>query len=337
MAKNLSRRKADCPVAEGPRPRERGTSEGHSDHSMDSENRFAVRIKWALALTGGFMLVETAGGLISGSLALLADAGHMLTDTASLGIALAAYRLSRRRPDESRSYGYHRAQVLAAFVNGLVLFAVSGWIFIEAVQRIMKPIEVLGGLMMGTAFAGLAVNLIVFAVLRRGSRENLNLQGALLHVLADLMGSIAAIAASSIILATGWYPADPLLSVFVGLLIARSAWKIVGKSAHVLMEGTPETFETRAIRDSLVDAVEDVTDVHHIHAWVLTPEQPPLLTLHVDVSEGSDPRRLLPLIKHHLKERFGIEHATVQLEWPAGGTETVSGGRAGESIARDKR
>jgi cobalt-zinc-cadmium efflux system protein len=273
------------------------------------------RVLLAMLLTGGFMVAEAIGGIVSGSLALLADAGHMLTDAASLALAWAAFRIARRPHDAHRTYGYHRFQVLAAFVNGVALIAIVGWIAIEAVRRFLDPIEVLGGLMLTIAVLGLLVNIAAFIILHGADRENLNIRGAALHVLGDLLGSIAAIVAALVILGTGWTPIDPLLSILVALLILRSAWFVVRRSAHILLEGTPDWLDIEELRAELIAAVPEVEDVHHVHAWLLTSEQP-LMTLHAGVCEGADHHAVLLAIGRFLEDRFGIGHATVQIEAP---------------------
>jgi len=210
-------------------------------------------VLWAFVLTAGFMGAEVAGGLLSGSLALLADAAHMLTDAASLALAWCAFRIARRPADPRRSYGYHRGQVLAAFVNGAVLVAIVAWIFIEAVQRLMNPVPVEGGLMLGVAALGLAVNVIAFLVLHGGDRENLNMRGAAAHVLGDLLGSAAAIAGALVILWTGWTPIDPILSMLVGLLVLRSAWMVVRESFAKGAEACRPFVARRGLSDVFVD------------------------------------------------------------------------------------
>jgi cobalt-zinc-cadmium efflux system protein len=267
-----------------------------------------------MLLTGGFMVVEVAGGLIAGSLALLADAGHMLTDTAALGFAWIAFRLARRPPDSQRSYGYHRFQILAAFVNGVVLIVIVAWIAFEAVQRLNQPVEVLGGLMLAVACVGLAVNLIAFAILHAGNRDNLNVRGALLHVLGDLLGSLAAIVAAIVIIVTGWTPIDPLLSVLVALLILRSAWMLVRQSTHVLLEGTPAEVDVSQLKSELVEAVAEVDDVHHVHVWTLASGKL-VMTLHAHVREGADGQQALRAIHSVCLERYGVSHVTVQIEF----------------------
>ena len=271
------------------------------------------RVFWVLLLTAGFMAVEAVGGWLAGSLALLADAGHMLSDTAALALAWVAFRVARRPHDEKRSYGYHRFQILAAFVNGLVLFAIAAWILVEAVGRLRAPVPVLAGPMLAIAVAGLAVNVVSFLVLRAGDRRNLNVSAALLHVLGDLLGSVGAIAAAIVILATGWTPIDPILSVVVSLLILRSAWDVTRRAGHVLMEGAPEGFDDTTLKADLRAAVPGVLDVHHVHAWMLTSERP-MVTLHVQLTPAADHAVALAAIKLRLKERFGIAHSTVQIE-----------------------
>ena len=287
-----------------------GHAHGHTP-PIDADNQ--RRVFWAMLVTGAFMAVEVAGGLISGSLALLADAGHMLTDTASLALAWFAFRLGRKPADNARSYGYQRFQVLAAFVNGVTLIAIVGWIAVEAVGRLLSPQPVMGGTMMAVAVLGLIVNLVAFRLLHGGDQHNLNLRGAALHVLGDLLGSVAAIAAAVVILATGWTPIDPLLSLLVAGLILRSAWMLVRQSGHILLEGTPRHLDIEEIKRELPAAVPAVSDVHHVHAWSLTAERP-LVTLHANVREGADHSRVLQAIKAHLSDRFAVEHSTVQLE-----------------------
>lgn len=298
--------------------------EGHSHHShhghhdaaglMAGNPDAARRVKWAMWLTGSFMLVEAAGGLIAGSLALIADAGHMLTDTAALALAWFAFRLTERPADPERSYGYARGQVLAALINGITLFALVAWIFYEAVLRLMEPQPIMGGVMLGVAVAGLAVNIVAFLLLRGGARDNLNVRGALLHVLGDLFGSAAAILAAIVILLTGWFAIDPLLSFLVGVLILRSAWMLVSESIHVLMEGTPGGLSQQTIKQEVMRAVPEVEDVHHVHAWALVPEHQ-LVTLHVRVRDGAMHDQVMQKVKALLAEVFGVAHSTVQIEY----------------------
>jgi cobalt-zinc-cadmium efflux system protein len=277
--------------------------------SRDNERRILL----AMLLTGGFMVAEVIGGLLSGSLALIADAGHMATDTAALALAWIAFRLSRRPADSTRSYGFHRGEVLAAFVNGIAMIVLVIWIAVEAVQRLYAPVAILGGIMLWIAVGGLLVNCIAFWLLHSGSSENLNIRGAAVHVAGDLLGSVAAIVAAGVIIATGWTPIDPLLSVLVALLILRSAWFITRQSAHILMEGAPQGLQPADIQRDLVANVKGIEDVHHIHTWSLTQERP-LVTLHARINEDANPDELLQAVNKRLEERFKVDHATVQIE-----------------------
>ncbi len=307
----------------GERQRPRGHA--HHDHgAVGAANERAVF--WAFVLTAGFMAVEVAGGLITGSLALLADAGHMLTDAVSLALAWAGFRVSRRPHDRRRTYGYHRSQVLAAFVNGASLIAIVGWIAVEAVLRLFEPVQVMAPAMLAVAVLGLLVNLGAFVILRRGERENLNIQGAALHVLGDLLGSIAAIVAGLVILATGWMPIDPLLSLLIAALVLRSAWMVVRRSAHILLEGAPDWLDREAFEAELRAAVPELRGVHHVHAWMLTQERP-LMTFHAEVAPNSDRDRVLRAITELVERRYGVGHVTVQVEAAGCAEETVAPSR----------
>jgi cobalt-zinc-cadmium efflux system protein len=281
-------------------------------HSHSNSNMRRVTI--ALALTAAFMLVEVAGGIISGSLALLADAGHMLTDTMALALAAVAFSVSKRPPDKRLTYGYQRFQILAAFVNGLSLLVIVGWILFEAVSRFLDPPEVMGRTMLAVATAGLVVNLISFIVLHGGDRDNLNIRGAALHVAGDLLGSVAAIAAALVILSTGWMAIDPILSVAVAMLILRSAWMLVKRSSHVLLEGAPEWLDLDAMQERVVTRVPTVTSIHHVHVWGLTP-QDLMLTMHVCMAVQPDnPTEVIRGVKNVLQDEYGIGHSTIEIE-----------------------
>ena len=286
---------------------------GNHDISSHAHGGNTRRIFWALLLTGGFMLVEVAGGVISGSLALLADAAHMLVDTVALLFAWIAFRLSSRPADPARTYGYHRFPILAAFTNGISLIFIVGWIFAEAAGRLLHPAEVLAGPMLVVAALGLVVNIIVYLVLHRADRNNLNIRGAMVHVLGDMLGSAAAISAALIIMASGWMPIDPLLSILVGLLVLRTAWFLLKDSAHVLLEGVPENLAPADIGTDLISHIAAVEDVHHVHAWSLSQERP-MLTLHARIIEGASPDLVIAEIQARLAENFDISHVTVQIE-----------------------
>ena len=279
------------------------------DHGALNESRAG----WAALLTGGFMGAEIVGGLIAGSLALLADAAHMSTDSISLAMAWFAFRIARRPSDWRRTYGYGRFQVLVAFANGIGLFLLIAWITAEAVGRFFDPVEVMGGTMLVIAILGLLVNVAAFLVLRGADRENLNIRGAVLHVLGDLLGSVAALVAAGVILTTGWMPIDPLLSLLVALLLARSAWMLVRDSGHVLLEGAPRDLDVRKVAEDLEREVREVEDIHHVHAWSLHDDKP-MVTLHARACAGADRDRALDALLERLSRVFGVEHATVQIE-----------------------
>ena len=284
--------------------------DGHGHGAGASERR----IGFAALLTGVFMLAEFAGGLISGSLALIADAGHMLTDFAGLSLAWLGFRVARRPADAKRSYGYGRFGVLVAYTNGLALFAIAVWIVVEAAHRLQAPGEILGGVMLAVALTGLLVNIFAFWLLHGGDRENLNVRAARLHVLGDLLGSLAALGAALVILATGWTPIDPILSVLVSLLILGSAFRIVRDSAHILLEGTPAHLDPQRIARDLETAVPGVIDVHHVHAWSLTQERA-LVTLNARVLDTQAAAEITAAIKERLRTEFAVDHATVELEF----------------------
>ena len=288
----------------------------HNGHSHDHAHGASSRaLGIAALLTGGFMGAEIAGGLISGSLALLADAGHMATDFVSLALAWYGMRLARRPADPKRSFGYARVTVLAAFANGLALFAVAFWICVEAWHRIGDPQPVMGGLMLWIAAAGFGVNILAFLALQSGDRSSLNVRAAALHVMGDLLGSVAAIVAALVIMATGWTPIDPILSVLVAVIILRSAYAVVKESAHILLEGTPHGVDVAEIRDDLSAAIPAVTDIHHVHvhAWSLS-ETETMVTLHARVSGDDAPEAASRAIKDRLRDKFGVAHATVEVE-----------------------
>ena len=286
-------------------------SHGHH-HDQTSSNMRRVVI--ALVLTGTFMVVEVIGGILSGSLALLADAGHMLSDTIALGLAAVAFSVSKRPGDKKLTYGYQRFQILAAFVNGLTLLAIVGWILFEAVQRFITPSDVMGETMLVVASAGLVVNIIAFAVLHGGDRENLNIRGAALHVAGDLLGSVAAIIAAIVIIYSGWMTIDPILSIAVAMLILKSAWSLVRRSAHVLLEGAPDWLDVPAMQERIIAQVPQVAGVHHVHVWGLTP-QDLMMTMHVRLNGKLDnPTSIIRQIKKIMLDDYGVGHSTIEIE-----------------------
>jgi cobalt-zinc-cadmium efflux system protein len=283
-------------------------------HVHEANESNLKRVMIALVLTGTFMVVEIVGGIISGSLALLADAGHMLTDTMALALAAVAFHVSKRPADGNLTYGYQRFQILAAFVNGLSLLVIVGWILYEAVERFITPREILGETMLVVAAAGLVINVISFAVLHTGDQENLNIRGAALHVAGDLLGSVAAIVAAIVIIYTGWTLIDPILSLAVAVLILRSAWALVKRSAHVLLEGAPDWLNVADMQDRIVANVPGVREIHHVHVWGLTPQQL-MLTMHVAIQDDVDSQsRVVRGVKNYLESEFGIGHSTIEIE-----------------------
>jgi cobalt-zinc-cadmium efflux system protein len=286
----------------------------HHDHSAHHPQRNSRMLGLALALTVLFMLVECVCGYLAGSLALLADAGHMVTDAAALTLALAAVHLAHRAPDRKRSFGYRRLQVLATFVNGVALLLIVGLIAVAAVGRLLHPVAVNAPLMLWVAVAGALANIAAFALLRHGDRDDMNIAAAGLHVLSDLLGSLGAIGAALVIYWTGWTPVDPLLSLLLAGLIVRSAWLLVRKSTHILLEGAPDWLDIPELRNTLRTQIPAIVDVHHVHCWSLSPRET-LLTLHATVQGSADHPQILAQTQHVLAERFGITHATIQLEY----------------------
>jgi cobalt-zinc-cadmium efflux system protein len=289
---------------------------GHHDHSHDLRGADKTRVLIAALLTGGFMVAEAIGGLVTGSLALLADAGHMLTDSIALWLAWYAFHLADRPATARHTYGLGRVKTLVAYTNGVTIFAIALWIVYEAVVRFFDPGPVLGGPMLVVALAGLAVNIAGLLILRGGNRESLNMRGAILHVLGDLLGSVAAIAAALVILATGWTPIDPILSVLVAVLILSTAWSLMRQAAHVLLEGVPENLDRDGIAGDLSAHVEGVREIHHMHVWSLDGEKT-MATLHACLLDGTDPHAAVSAIKSRLATVHGIDHATVEPEFGA--------------------
>jgi cobalt-zinc-cadmium efflux system protein len=267
----------------------------------------------ALLLTASFAVIEALGGWIAGSLALLSDAGHMVTDAAALGLALFANSIGRRPPSQRASYGYGRAEVLAAFINAIVMLAVVAAIVVEAVRRLLDPTPVRGALVLGIAAAGLAINIACAWLLSRAP-GSLNARGAMIHVLGDLLGSLAAIIAGGVIVATGWMPIDPILSIVVSLLILRSTLQLLKQSAGVLMEGVPTHLDYNAIGKALA-RLPNVLGVHDLHVWNMTAERA-ALSAHIVLADGSAWPQTLAGAQRMLAQEFAIEHVTLQPDWP---------------------
>lgn len=267
----------------------------------------------AFALTLVTLVAEAVGGYVSGSLALLADAGHMLVDALALLFAWLGARFARRAADARRSYGYARVEVLVGYTNALTQFALVVWIAVEAAERLFRPTPILGGLMLVVALAGLAVNAVVLRMLHGHAEDDLNTASARLHVLGDLLGSLGAVAAALVIRAFGWLWADPLISILVSLLILRSAWRLLLRSAHILLEGTPAGIDEARVVAALEQAGVGVCDVHHVHVWQLAGGSS-VATLHARTVAGESPDAVLAAVRAVLRREFDIAHATVQLE-----------------------
>ncbi|MGQ9497607.1 MAG: cation diffusion facilitator family transporter [Desulfotomaculales bacterium] len=285
-------------------------NDGHAQHHAGHADQ--KRLRWALGITAAFAVTELVGGLVANSLALLSDAGHMTGDVAALALSLFALWFAGRPATEAKTFGYRRAEVVAAFVNAAALLVITGFIFYEAYRRFLAPPGVQGELMLGVAVAGLVANAAAALVLHGGSRESLNLRGAFLHVLGDLLGSVGAVAAAIIIMLTGWTLADPIISAFIGTLIVIGAWRLLAQSLHVLMEGVPAHLSYRDIA-AAIQAVPGVLDVHDLHVWSITAGFP-ALSCHVVIADNFRSSDVLVRLQGMLRERFGIDHATLQIE-----------------------
>lgn len=275
-------------------------------------HREGVRRLWiALGLTSVFLVAEVVGGFLSNSLALLADAGHMLTDVAALGLSLFVAWFSRRPETDRRTYGYLRLEILAAFVNGATLLLLSVWILVEAILRFRTPEPISGGLMLVVAVLGLLVNVAAAWTLHPSQGGSINIRGAYLHVLSDLLGSVGTVAAALVVRYTGWLTADPIASVFVTLLIVRAAWRLVRESVDVLLESTPAHISLGAVREQL-EAIPGIESVHDLHVWTVTSNHI-AMSAHAIVRE---PERQQHVLEHALDAMrlFGIHHVTIQLE-----------------------
>lgn len=284
-------------------------SHGHaSDRTLRGR-----KLTLAFVLTTAMMVVEVIGGFWSGSLALLADAGHMMVDALALLLAVIAAAMAARPADARRSYGYGRIEVLVGFVNALSQLVLVGWIVYEAITRLLQPAEILSGVMFFVAIAGLLVNMLVLRTLHGHAHDDVNLAGASLHVLGDLLGSLAAVVAALLIRWFGWQWADPLLSMLVALLILGSAWQLLRRSAQILLEGVPDGLDSAAVAAALQAADPAIRNIHHLHVWQLASGSR-MATLHAELHDSVDSARALRAIRQTLLERFRIQHVTVQID-----------------------
>jgi len=285
---------------------------GHHDHEHGTGEGNRRALALVLALTAGFTVVEIVGGILTGSLALLADAGHMLSDNLSLGLALFAAWLAQRPATPNKSFGYRRGEILAALANGVTLVAVSIWVFVEAYSRLKEPPEVLGGPMLVVAALGLLVNAAGAIILYRSGGESLNVQGAMRHVFADALGSVGAIVAAAVIILTGWRYADPLISVAIGFLILGSSWKLLKDSTNILLEATPPHLNATEVGQKLASA-EGIVEVHDLHIWTITSGFP-ALSAHVLVGRHEDCHARRRELEDILAREYGISHTTLQVD-----------------------
>lgn len=281
------------------------------------------RLRGALVLTVSFLVVETVGGLLSGSLALLADAAHMLTDAGAFVLSYAAMSLAERRTTSRHTYGLHRAEILAAFVNAQVLLVVSGFILFEAYKRWSEPPEIVAGLMLRVAVAGLIANLVSMRLLHQENASSLNMRAAYLEVVTDMLGSLGVIVAALLMAPTGWYWIDPLVSAGIGLLIVPRTVSLLRESAHILLEGSPGDIDLGSLRDEVLK-LPGVESLHDLHVWTLSSGLH-AASLHVRASDHQSHDAVLHAVKAFLRDRIGVDHATVQVEWagshPCGVTE----------------
>jgi cobalt-zinc-cadmium efflux system protein len=284
----------------------------HQEHHQPA-GKVTGRLLAAFAVIVVFMIVEVVGGLLSGSLALLADATHMLTDAAALGLAASAQYFAGRPADSRLHFGYRRAQVLAAFVNGVLLAILLFWIVFEAVRRFMDPVPVNASLMLWVAVAGFGANAMAFFILHRRDERNLNMRGAMLHVVSDLLGSGAAIIAALVIAWKGWLAIDPLLSIAVAFLIGASALRLVRETGFILLEGAPADIDVKELASGLVLSTPQIKGVHSVQISQITPEQP-RLTLHACVADARDAAGALAAAKAYLEQRYNIRQSTIQIE-----------------------
>ncbi len=288
-----------------------------SSRLAGTARRFERRFLWAISLTGLIFLAEVVGGLLTGSLALLSDAAHIFLDVMALGLSYGALRLAARPADLHHTYGFHRFQVLAALVNGGTLLVVAFGIFREALVRLREPAPVLAGPMLAVAAVGLAVNLIVALVLRDHDHDDLNVRSAFLHVVGDALSSLGVIVAGVVILFTGWTLADPVASIFIGLIILSGAGRVVREAVHILVEGAPRGISTRAVAAAMRE-VPAVSDVHDLHVWTVSPGYV-ALSAHVVVDDRTllEAQRVQDGLRETLAQRFGIRHTTIQMECAA--------------------
>lgn len=290
---------------------------GHNhNHVSDQREGNKNGLIIALTITTGIMILEFFGGLFTNSLALLSDSGHMLSDASSLALSLVAIWFASRPPSPTKTYGYYRFEIIAAFFNGITLFLISGFIIYEAIQRFNEPPSVSSGTMILIASIGLIANILsAVSLLKKADvKSNINMRSAYFHIVGDALGSVGAIIAGIVMLVFDWYIADPIISVLVALLILKSAWGVLKQSIHILMEGTPSTMDKDEILQLLKD-IDGVLDVHDLHIWTITSGLDSF-SCHMDIDENEDEQVVLQRAIHLVRERYKIEHTTIQIEKP---------------------
>jgi len=302
-----------------------GHDHSHAVTGVSAGSKHARRLTWAMGLTTAYMAAEIIGGLLTGSLALLADAAHMLTDAAGLGLALLAIRFAARPATPEKTFGYLRAEILAALANATVLLGVTLFILYEAWERLMNPPPIIGGPMLAVAAVGLVVNLVSMRLLSAGSGESLNVRGAYFEVMSDMLGSLGVIVAAVIVLWTGWRPIDPIVGAGIGLFIIPRTWRLLNEAIHILLEGVPAGVDFAAVQSAL-QSIAGVIAVHDLHIWTITSGVN-ALSVHLEIGEKTVPDAALRHARALLKERFHIDHITIQIEDPK-----LCGEEAGNSI-----
>lgn len=290
-----------------------GHAHGSAPGATSGGRRYKIRLLWSFAAVGLYFFVELVGGLLTNSLALLSDAGHMFTDVLGLGMAAAAmHAADRAENNPQRTFGLYRLEILAALANAVLLFGVAIYVLVEAVRRLSNPPEVLGLPMLIVALVGLVVNVVVFLWLRGGASESLNVEGAYLEVIADMLGSIGVIAAAIIVQTTGFWLIDPIFGVIIGLFVLPRTWRLGRKAVRILMQVAPSHVDIRTMRSAL-ENIEGVTDVHDLHAWTLTSGMD-VCTAHLRLQSDSDQAAIFTAARELLRSQFGVSHSTIQVE-----------------------
>ena len=289
-----------------------GHAHGGAAQALSAGGRYRHRLRWAFAITFTFFVVEVVGGLLTNSLALLSDAGHMFTDVLGLGMALAAIEAARRRTHPQRTFGVYRLEILAALANAVLLFAVALYVLYKAVRRFQDPADVPGIPLLAVAGVGLAANLVAFALLREGAKESLNIEGAYLEVLADTIGSVGVIIAAIVLTVTGWPYVDPIVGAAIGLFVLPRSWRLGRQAVRILVQAAPAHLTPEQVRRDLA-TLHGVVDVHDLHLWTLTSAMD-VASAHLMVGSGTDPHAVLDQARDLLHQRYGIDHATLQVE-----------------------